>query len=608
MKNLLTRYLPPSLLCAVVALFVGGLIGPATVEDWLADRRMPLLARGERDPRVLVVAVDGPSLEEFGPWPWSRGVHARLVDEVRKGGGTAIFFDFLFEEAGVDAEGDQQLATSLKDFGHGYVAGAAAFGSGDASQWDPPKVYPPVAEAATIVLINRRLDPDGVLRWAVLGVPVQGGRTLPTAALALFAGLQGVPVDAIQYRPAESRVVVGTTQIPTSGLDVVKRPNELPILFRKAPAPISYVEALGGKVHFRDKIVLVGDASSNEQDTFPTPGGVLKGIEVHAAVLDTLLQGRFLQVVPWTVNLAITFAVCLAVTFLALRIQRPSRALGAAGAVILVQALLNVALYASGLWLDLVSPCLGGFLALGVAWGIRNRETRKLFGQFVAGQKVEAMLVSDRAAALGTREQVVTIFFTDIRGYTTLSETRSPVEVMDILNQYHSRVTQIYSRRGGIVMTYQGDAQIVVFGYREAGRDVPSPEAVVAAVQAGLEMQTAVAELRSRWGLQENERFEVGVGICTGRASIGNVGSAGHMQFTVLGDIVRFASDVQGFSATLDAPVILDGDSRAAAGDRIEVDELEPVSVKGRAEPVVLYRARALRSGARAEFAPSANP
>lgn len=603
--TVLVRSLLPALLCALVAVFVGGLIGPATLEDWLADRRMRLLAGGEQDPRIAVVVVDGRALEEFGPWPWSRGVHARLVDEVRKGGGTAIFFDFLFEDKGIDPEGDQQLARAFQEFGRGYIAGAAGSGSGDVSGWDPPKVYPPLAETATVGVINRRLDPDGILRWAVMGVPVRGGRTMPTAALAVLAGLQGVPLDAIEYRPAEGRITVGSTTIPTSGLDVVRRPNEMPILFRRPPATISYSEALAGRVDFLDRIVLVGDASSNTQDTFSTPGGMLKGIQVHAAVLDTLLQGRFLRVVPWTVNLGITFVVCLAVTFLALRIQRPAAALGAAGAVIVALIMANLAAYAGGVWLDMVTPCLGGFLALGVAWGIRNREARKLFGQFVAGEKVDAMLVSDRAAALGTRDQVVTIFFTDIRGYTTLSETRTPVEVMDILNQYHSRVTEIYARRGGIVMTYQGDAQIVVFGYREGGRDVPSPEAVVAAVQAGLEMQGAVAELRDRWHLKEDERFEVGVGICTGRASVGNVGSAGHMQFTVLGDIVRFASDVQGFSATLDAPVILDGDSRAAAGARIEVDELEPVSVKGRDEPVVLYRAKAVRSGARAGATPS---
>lgn len=595
MRKVLGKYLLPALFCALFASFVGSLIGPATVEDWLADGRMALAASGARDPRIIVVGVDPRSLDEIGPWPWSRGVHAQLVEQIRKQGGRAVFFDFLFEEAGVDPEGDRKLAQALQDFGHGYLAGAVrdVDRGGGATGWVPATIYPPLAKVATIAVINRRLDPDGVLRWAILGLRPTEGPTMPSAALAVFAGAQGVQLDSVEYRPEDREIRVGEVSIPTTGV----HPNELPIVFRRSPGPISYAEALAGKVDFRDRFVLVGDASSNEQDTFAVPGGLLKGIDVHAAILDTLLQGPYVRAAPWPLNLLVTFLMCLAVTVLAHRFQRPVVGLLAAAAVMLAYVPVNVAFFASGLWVGLVSPLMGAGLSVGVAWGLRYREARKLFSQFVASEKVDAMLTSDRAASLGTREQVVTIFFTDIRGYTTLSETRTPVEVMDILNQYHSRVTEIYARRGGIVMTYQGDAQIVIFGYREGGRDVPSPDAVVAAVQAGLEMQSAVEKLRQNWGLKEHERFEVGVGICTGRASVGNVGSAGHMQFTVLGDIVRFASDVQGFSATLNAPVILDGDSRAAAGARIEVDELEPVSVKGREAPVVLYRAKAVRSG-----------
>lgn len=597
MKGWFLRILLPALLGSLVALFVGGLVGPANLEDWLADRRLGLVARGERDPRILVVAVDAPSLEALGPWPWSRGIHARLTDAVRRGGGRALFFDFLFEDAGVDAEGDRRFAAALAAFGHACLAGAASFGSDAHGGWEPPRVYEPLAAVAPVGLINRRLDPDGLVRWGILGLQVQGGRTLPAAALAVYAGLQGVPLERLEFRPGDQEIRVGEGLLPTSGLDAQDRPNEMPILYRPGPAPVSYLDALDGKVDFRGRIVLVGDASSDQQDTFATPVGLRKGIEVHAALLDTLLQGRFLTMAPFWGNLAFVFLSSAAVIGLALRIQRPLLAFLATSAVMLVLVLVNLALYASGLWLDLVSPVLGGFLALGMAWGIRFREARRLFGQFVAGSKVEAMLVSDRAAGLGTREQVVTIFFTDIRGYTTLSETRTPVEVMDILNQYHSRVTEIYARRGGIVLTYQGDAQIVVFGYREQGREAPSADAVLSAVQAGLEMQEAVAGLRQRWGLKPGERFEVGVGICTGRAAVGNVGSEGHMQFTVLGDLVRFASDVQGFSATLEAPVLLDPASRDAAGPRVAVDELEPVRLKGLDQPVRLYRARGVQSG-----------
>ncbi len=176
---------------------------------------------------------------------------------------------------------------------------------------------------------------------------------------------------------------------------------------------------------------------------------------------------------------------------------------------------------------------------------------------------------------------------TDIRGYTTLSEGRSAVAMLDVLNEYHRRTVSCYERHGGQALTYQGDAQIVVFGV--FGRpENPARDAVAAA----LELQSICDKLREEWGIEKREDFDVGAGLCTGEVEVGFLGGQTNRQYSVVGETVRKSHKVQSLSDELSAPVILDQETFDACRGAVDVDDLGMVQPKGLPHEIRLYRAK----------------
>jgi len=571
-------------LLAAAAFLISRMEVVRVLEGALYDCTLTWSEEGMRDPRIVVVGIDPASLEALGPFPWPRSLHARLLQVLHKQGAEAVFFDLVFDTPGSrGVEDDLEFARALKQFDK--VVLASSVSEQDARENRMAPLLPMFTGSARIGVINRKRDPDGVIRWGILAVAALEPPA-PSAALQMLRLHSGEP--ACGFQP--DQVTVGDLKIPTTGSE----PFEVPIRFRTSPPHLSYVRVLReevGQEELQGRLVLVGAHGTEAQvDTFATPLGWRQGVEIHAALLDTLLTGRFTRRVSLAWDFLVILLACLTTgTLVGKAPSVPSGALAAVG-MVMVLLLGFAVLLRLGWWIGILGPVLGVILALGLAWTLRFFGVRSLLTQFVAPGQVGEILKSDQAMSLGGSQVQATVFFTDIRGYTTLSESRSPVEVMEILNQYHSRVGQIYAHRGGTVMTYQGDAQIVLFQHQGG----EGSQAVIRAVQAGLEMQQAIEGLRRRWALGPNEHFEVGVGICTGTVSVATVGAENHKQFTILGDTVRMASEVQGLSASLDAPVLLDPVSQNLAGGAILVEPTEPVALPGIPKPVILYRAKGL--------------
>ncbi len=570
-----------ALAAALLAFLVSRLQPVRLVEGAIHDGVLTWSESEARDPRVVVIGIDQASQQVLGPFPWPRSVHARLLRNLRQHGAHAVFFDLVFDAPGFRGTADDaEFASALRQRGDTVLATAVVPVGHRRFQVAP--LLPQFSDHAQLGMINRKRDPDGVIRWGILTV---AGTEPPALSAALQMFLKTRPPGTVRLTP--DALEVGDLEIPTSGSE----PHEIPIRYRTPRPPLAYHRVLQGDlgdVDLAGALVLVGLTEvETEVDSFQTPIGRLHGVEVHAALLDTLLGGVFLRRVGPTWDLLIILGVCLATGGLAHGAGRARAGAGWGVVVALAYAGLALALFRAGMWLPWVGPLSGTAFTFGLVSILKTRQIRRLLRQFVEADQVGEMMHCDQATRLGGREQPATVFFTDIRGYTTLSEGRPPIQVMDILNEYHSRVGEIYARHGGAVMTYQGDAQIVLFRHDRAG----AARAVAAAVQAGLEMQQAVAELRQGWGLKPGERFEVGVGICTGLVSVALVGSEEHKQFTVLGETVREASEVQGLSASLEAPVLLDQASVELAGGSIRVEPLPAVRLKGKAGPVQLYRA-----------------
>ena len=215
-----------------------------------------------------------------------------------------------------------------------------------------------------------------------------------------------------------------------------------------------------------------------------------------------------------------------------------------------------------------------------------------LFGRFMLTFKALTRVVPKEVAKellfhhdAKDRRQTATILLTDIRGYTTLSEGRTAVAMLDVLNEYHKRTVACYDRYGGQALTYQGDAQIVVFGVF-GNRKNPAADAVAAA----LGLQSICDDLREEWGIESRDDFDVGAGLCTGEVEVGMLGGSRNRQYSVVGETVRKAHKVQSLSADLEAPVILDEETFEACGDSVKVEDLGMVQPKGLPAKIRLYR------------------
>jgi adenylate cyclase len=176
-----------------------------------------------------------------------------------------------------------------------------------------------------------------------------------------------------------------------------------------------------------------------------------------------------------------------------------------------------------------------------------------------------------------------TVMVTDIRGYTTLSESRTPAQVLELLNDYHTETVALYEKFGGYVLNYQGDAQIILFGHP---RKLADP--ALNAIRAGQAASTAVETLRQRWKLPEGQTFNVGAGICSGKVIIADLGGE-HREYTVIGELVRKGHKLQSQSDNLGANIILDEETYARCQMKPDVVKRENVTIEGLPEPVTVY-------------------
>jgi adenylate cyclase len=334
--------------------------------------------------------------------------------------------------------------------------------------------------------------------------------------------------------------------------------------------------------------IFAGEASQggerDEIDRVDTPVGRIKGVEAHARTLDTILNASYARPLDVPLDLLWELALAALTTYILVRFRTWQEYLPRVLGVMLLHALVYAGAYlVLSTWLELIHPLA---VVVGICAAVmlgRYLLTLRALSRFVPGEVAEELVLHHQVR---DRRLVATVLLTDIRGYTTLSESRSAVAMLDILNEYHGRTADCYERHGGQLLTYQGDAQIVVFGVF-GRRHNPAADAVAAA----LELQAICARLRGEWGIACRDEFDVGAGLCTGLVEVGFLGGRQNLQYSVVGETVRKYHKVQSLSATLDAAVILDEDTYLSARGQVACDDLGVVEVAGVAGGLHLYRA-----------------
>ncbi len=317
----------------------------------------------------------------------------------------------------------------------------------------------------------------------------------------------------------------------------------------------------------------------------------MNGGEVHANIVETLLTGNFLKTTGSILNFMLVLVMVTLGSFLFFWLKP---VWGAALGILLG---LTLASLAYGLFLaNLVMPVGPGHLGLVLCYlGViglrltgeerRRRRLRRMFGQYVSDEVVEKLLRTGRRPDLGGEMLTVTVLFSDIRKFTTISERLNAHEVVEMLNTYFGRVCDAIFAEGGTIDKFVGDAIMAVFG-----SPVPHADHARRALNAALAMHLIAAEFRGwlthRFSGRDLPEFRIGVGIHTGEAVVGNIGSPKRLEYTAIGDTVNMAARLEGVTKQLDANIVVSTQTVAAGGPGLVLGKRHRIQVKGKEKHV----------------------
>ncbi|MEO5897622.1 MAG: adenylate/guanylate cyclase domain-containing protein [Vicinamibacterales bacterium] len=347
---------------------------------------------------------------------------------------------------------------------------------------------------------------------------------------------------------------------------------------------------------FKNKIVFIGFTASGLVDIFQTPfgsEGTMPGIQLHASVADGVLSNRFIQPAPERSRIASIGAAAILVSVLT--VFAPFT-LAAVAALVAAAGWTWVSsrTFGSGTWINMVQPlaAMGLSLFAGTAYRyfVEDREKRKvsrLFGRYVS-RDVYAQLIDNPALAeLGGKRREMSVLFSDIRGFTTVTERGNPEELVAQLNEYFSRMVEIVFHHHGTVDKFVGDMVMALFG-------APVDDSAHAehAVAAAVDMVKELGELNRKWTAEGKPPLDIGVGVNTGDMIAGNIGSSSIMSYTVIGDNVNLGSRLESLNKEYGTRIIISDATKRRLTGHYDVRPLGDVVVKGKTKSIVIYEIR----------------
>ncbi|HEX9421256.1 MAG TPA: adenylate/guanylate cyclase domain-containing protein [Methylomirabilota bacterium] len=507
---------------------------------------------------LVIVAIDDAAFDALGRrQPLPRDYLARVLRGVTRAGAVVIGLDISLRTASVP-EDDRAMAAAITDLGvrgdhRLVVAGTALPPTG-------PLADPALRRIVVTSAPDVPVDADAVVRRAALGV----GRA-PTFAAAV-AGVPASDPNAV-YRinfigPAGSFLTIPSDAVAAIGDAGVDIAGDNPL---------------------RGRTVLVGGTFVDGRDIHQTPYGFMPGVEIQANIVHMLATGSLVRPAGWLAGFAVQL-VAILFAGLVMVAMRPlwGTAICLAGALLLGVPASYLAFSRGGYWVDFLLPVAVTSL-LGVGADILSkRRLRDALGRYVSPE-VAARVERNPGDLEGERRQV-SILFTDLRGFTTLSERMAPEQMAARLTEYFDAMTAAIFVRRGMVNDFIGDAILAVFG-----APLDDPEHARHAVLSALAMVETLAELNERWSVEGLPPLRMGVGIHTGEVFAGNVGRAGKVKYAVVGDTVNLASRVEGLNKEMGTTMLVTEATYRAAGLDVEVKDRGPVSVKGREELVRVY-------------------
>ncbi|MEC9462809.1 MAG: adenylate/guanylate cyclase domain-containing protein [Pseudomonadota bacterium] len=601
------------------------------------DTYQTLKPREATDPPVAVIDIDEASIGKLGQWPWSRSTVAEIVERASGLGAAAIGFDIVFSEPDRTAPGRLveemrrqgiaiEVGSGLPDpdaqLAEAVASNAVALGIALTNESSSPAPEPKAGFSfvgpdprARLVPYSGALSnlPDLTKRATALGYfsfPPTADNIIRTFPLIAKSGDRLYPALSIEtlriaqqagsfvLRSAGTAEGSAMTDLRVGALDIpLSADGEIWIYYSGLPnMPIisaadffEPAKAARLMAQIQGRILLVGTSAVGLRDIVATPvDRAMAGVKVHAEIIDQIASGVFLQRPDWILGAERAAAVVAGLVLLAVLAT-------ATPALSVAVALLLAALITGGSWLafsralTLIDPLLPLtslaavlLTALPLLLMLTHREkrfVRESFGRYLSPTLVERLSENPEGLTLGGEDRELTVLFSDIRGFTTLSERLSPTELTGLLNNFLTPMTDVLLKREATIDKYIGDA---IMAFWNAPLDIADhPQK---ACLAALDMVSGLERLNRESGLN----LKIGIGLNTGMACVGNLGSDQRFSYSCLGDSVNLASRVEGMTKLYEVSVLVTEDVRARTGGLVFA-EVDRVRVVGRKAPVTLH-------------------
>jgi adenylate cyclase len=616
-----------------ISLYLPGWLDVWEAKTW--DWRVGALAKPVKTTDdIRLILLDQNSLdwakEENGlAWPWPREVYTAIIHFCQRNGAKAVAFDVLFTEPskyGVDD--DRALAAAIHESKSFVGAVSLSRSAGTERQWpsfapEPqfkvvgldqwltstgagdvvfPRAAFPIKEisAAAGVLADVHLNPDrdNVYRRATL-FHVFDGRVLPSLALGSYLAVH----PDIPLKLNVGRFSIGDREIP-----IDRRGNAILNFRGTAGTHKSYSAAaviqselrmqsgekptINDPDAFKDAYVFFGFSAPGLFDLRPTPvSGVYPGVEINATMLDNLLANDFFRPVPAAFVIAMTLMIAILAGLATSSVSGIAKSAMVYVFFIAAPVVICLIAYREGFWLPLVVQETGVALTLfsaGLIYytteGRQKMFIKNAFKQYLSPAVIEKLIQHPEHLKLGGERRMLSIFFSDLEGFTGISEGLDPEALTSLLNDYLSAMTDIIHEEGGTVDKYEGDAIIAFWN-----APLEQPDHARRCVRAAMRCQARLAEMRPMFRERLGKDLKMRIGINSGPAIVGNMGSHTRFDYTMIGDAVNLASRLEGINKQFGTYTMISQSAMEQMDGAFPVRELSRVAVVGRKEPVVVY-------------------
>ena len=521
---------------------------------------------------IIIVEIDDESIYKIGEWPFSRDYYATVIKNLNQS--KVIGIDILLD---LPREGDSELADALKTHNVVLAVEYQDLFSIDGEPYAKNLLKPNTAlgnagEDFKTGFINLNTDDDKVTRSFTPSISCNETHDL-------FSGVIVREITGVQPDLKKSRTLINFYAEPrgyqyVSFYDVYNNSENLP--------------------DFNEKIVLIGFTASGVDDTFMVPisDKAMPGVEIHANLVQSILTRDYIYYQDDISAIGIVFLFALLTGLFLFRFKIHIATVFIAVIFItyfLLSLLLIFDIY--GIIINILFPLFSislVYVALVAIYYRTEEKSRKwitsIFGKYVSPVVINNLIKDPDRINLGGEKRNITVFFSDIRGFTSISESISPEELVRLLNEYLTEMTSIIINDQGLVDKYMGDAIMAFWG-----APLDQPDHAEMACSSSLEMIDKLRDLQKKWKKEGIPSFDIGIGLNSGDAIVGNMGSSNRFDYTAMGDNVNLASRMEGLNKIYGTNIIISGNTHKIIKENFETRKLDAVKVKGKKKSILIY-------------------